>query len=194
MDDDAIARLVRPGPPTWPAVRRLARHEPGRRHVVTAWLAAALMLGAGAAAAFDLSSRRSPTRFRMQPGCSRAAAHARRGAPEDDPAWTDGMLRRDHASVAHMVKAAGGTVWAPHQASLDADAVKRAQQLGLQVIPWTVNEPADMRRLIDWGVDGIISDYPRPPARGDARARTGPAGRRSPLSPMAVGRAAKSAP
>jgi glycerophosphoryl diester phosphodiesterase len=32
--------------------------------------------------------------------------------------------------------------------------------LGLQVIPWTVNEVADMRRLMDWGVDGIITDYP----------------------------------
>jgi len=38
--------------------------------------------------------------------------------------------------------------------------VKAAQQLGLQVIPWTVNGSADMRRLLDWGVDGIITDYP----------------------------------
>ena len=25
---------------------------------------------------------------------------------------------------------------------------------------WTVDEVEDMRRLIDWGVDGIITDYP----------------------------------
>jgi glycerophosphoryl diester phosphodiesterase len=25
---------------------------------------------------------------------------------------------------------------------------------------WTVNERADMLRLIEWGVDGIITDYP----------------------------------
>lgn len=30
----------------------------------------------------------------------------------------------------------------------------------IQVIPWTVQEPADMRRLKEMGVDGIISDYP----------------------------------
>ena len=45
-------------------------------------------------------------------------------------------------------------------ADLSAEAVKDAQALGLKVIPWTVNSPPDMERLIDWGVDGIISDYP----------------------------------
>ena len=35
-----------------------------------------------------------------------------------------------------------------------------AQGLGLKVLPWTVNDPADMARLIDWRVDGIITDYP----------------------------------
>ena len=30
----------------------------------------------------------------------------------------------------------------------------------MKVIPWTVNEVADMQKLISWGVDGIITDYP----------------------------------
>jgi glycerophosphoryl diester phosphodiesterase len=29
-----------------------------------------------------------------------------------------------------------------------------------RVIPWTVNEPADIRKVLDLGVDGIISDRP----------------------------------
>jgi glycerophosphoryl diester phosphodiesterase len=38
--------------------------------------------------------------------------------------------------------------------------IRNAHAQGLQVHVWTVNEGADMRRLIDWGVDGIITDYP----------------------------------
>lgn len=77
-----------------------------------------------------------------------------------DPAWTAGRLHRDYASVAHMVKAAGGTIWAPNFGNIDESAVRAAQSLGLKVMPWTVNEPADMRRLLDWKVDGIITDFP----------------------------------
>jgi glycerophosphoryl diester phosphodiesterase len=77
-----------------------------------------------------------------------------------DPAWTAGRLHRDYPSVAHMIKAAGGAIWAPNFGNIDEPAVKAAQGLGLKVMPWTVNDPADMRRLLGWNVDGIITDYP----------------------------------
>ena len=44
--------------------------------------------------------------------------------------------------------------------NLTPELVKEAQGLGLKVLPWTVNEPADMTRLVEWRVDGIITDYP----------------------------------
>jgi glycerophosphoryl diester phosphodiesterase len=77
-----------------------------------------------------------------------------------EPTWTAGRFHRDYPSVPHMVKAAGGTVWAPQFNDLDEAAVRTAQSLGLKAIPWTVNDVADMQRLLDWKVDGIITDYP----------------------------------
>ena len=81
-------------------------------------------------------------------------------AGRDGSPWTAGLQFRDHGSVPRMVKAAGGAVWSPYYAEITREQVREAQALGLRVVPWTVNEPADMRRLIEWRVDGLISDYP----------------------------------
>jgi glycerophosphoryl diester phosphodiesterase len=77
-----------------------------------------------------------------------------------DPAWNAGMRFEDYGSTPRMVKAAGGAAWSPNGPALTEAAVKEAHALGLQVVPWTINDPADMERYIAWGVDGIISDYP----------------------------------
>ena len=38
--------------------------------------------------------------------------------------------------------------------------VELAHKSGIAVQVWTVDEPEDIRRLLSWGVDGIISDRP----------------------------------
>ena len=51
-------------------------------------------------------------------------------------------------------------IWSPNQRDVTAELITKAHTEGLVVIPWTVNETEDMQRLIDWGVDGLISDRP----------------------------------
>ncbi len=77
-----------------------------------------------------------------------------------DPRWNNGMRLADHGSIPRMVKAAGGYAWSPFHADLGEAEVAEAQALGLKVIPWTVNLPSDMERMLDLKVDGMITDRP----------------------------------
>lgn len=74
--------------------------------------------------------------------------------------WTAGFQFREHGSVPRMIKAAGGSHWSAYFGDLDAPKVKEAQALGLKVLAWTVNDPAAMARMLDYGVDGLITDRP----------------------------------
>lgn len=51
-------------------------------------------------------------------------------------------------------------IYSPHYSLLTKSVLDTLHQKGMKVIPWTVNETADMNRLVDLGVDGIITDYP----------------------------------
>ncbi len=75
--------------------------------------------------------------------------------------WHAGLdLAQYGGSLPRLVKAAGCSTWSMFWRNLTLEETAEAQGLGLKVLPWTVNDPADMARLIDWRVDGIITDYP----------------------------------
>jgi glycerophosphoryl diester phosphodiesterase len=79
----------------------------------------------------------------------------------DAALWWDGPHPADFGgSVPRAVAAEGGPIWAPDHSDLTQDQVEEARALGLMVVPWTVNDPRDMVRLIGWGVDGIVTDRP----------------------------------
>ena len=76
-------------------------------------------------------------------------------------AWTAGLeIARYDNSVPKLVKAAGCSTWSSFFRNLTPAGIDEAHALGLIVLPWTVNDPADMARLIDMKVDGLITDYP----------------------------------
>jgi len=51
-------------------------------------------------------------------------------------------------------------IYSPDFTLVDGDLIAAAHDHGMQVVPWTVNEVEDMQRLVDLGVDGLITDYP----------------------------------
>jgi glycerophosphoryl diester phosphodiesterase len=68
---------------------------------------------------------------------------------------------RSPDDFAAIARRAGGTeMISPHYRLVTPEKVKAAHAAGLQVVPWTVNDAAEWRRLIDAGVDAIITDDP----------------------------------
>ena len=57
-----------------------------------------------------------------------------------------------------IIAAAGGEGWFPHFPDATPENVAYARQRGLKVGAWTVNNPADMRRLM--ALDAICTDRP----------------------------------
>ena len=82
------------------------------------------------------------------------------GAPAGNPS----VDRSTAAAVAAEAFALGKPdwvpVWAPEYRGLTAWQIGEAHALGLRVVPWTVNDPADMVMLIVLGVDGLCTDRP----------------------------------
>ena len=105
------------------------------------------------------------------------------GADKPEPsAWTAGFQHKDHGSVPKMVQAAGGRIWSVFHGDLDATKLREARNLGLTVLAWTVNEPTQIARLMDLGVDGIISDRPDL-VRDEMRRRGWPLPAATPVTP-----------
>lgn len=61
-------------------------------------------------------------------------------------------------------------IYSPHYRLVDEALVHEVQERGMKLIPWTVNSVDDMQRLVELGVDGLITDYPD---RFSAVRRTG---------------------
>lgn len=50
--------------------------------------------------------------------------------------------------------------YSPYHALLTKGDVELCHKEGMKVVPWTVNDRDKMEKLVKWGVDGIITDYP----------------------------------
>jgi glycerophosphoryl diester phosphodiesterase len=68
----------------------------------------------------------------------------------------------DKRSLNEQLKALGFTpsIYSPEYSLVTEALIKTCHELGIKIIPWTVNTKQEIERLKLMGVDGIISDYP----------------------------------
>jgi glycerophosphoryl diester phosphodiesterase len=79
---------------------------------------------------------------------------------EGSSSWLADLDSDEYDSIPALVNAFGADTFSPYYREIDHGDVEEAHWLGLKVIPWTVNDRRIMKKLIDWGVDGIITDMP----------------------------------
>ncbi|KAF9568528.1 PLC-like phosphodiesterase [Agrocybe pediades] len=101
------------------------------------------------------------------------------GANNSTSAWLAGLRVQDFPGettgqqIAYAAKSINADIVSPAAVQSGTDPkssnyvpfttkemIDQAHQLGMRVKPWTVNRHNIAEQLLDWGVDGIITDYP----------------------------------
>lgn len=75
-------------------------------------------------------------------------------------AWLAGLDVDEAESAASLAAAFGAEIFSPYYKEVTRADIAAAHDRGLRVIPWTVNDERQMRSLIAWGADGLITDRP----------------------------------
>ena len=83
---------------------------------------------------------------------------------EIDPSITTSYLIEDKISsvdsLINTAKQLGVKIISPDYKLIDKQIVKKLQESGFEVLPWTINDMNIIKQNIEYGVDGIITDYP----------------------------------
>nr|CEL22647.1 Glycerophosphoryl diester phosphodiesterase [Kibdelosporangium sp. MJ126-NF4]CTQ89788.1 Glycerophosphoryl diester phosphodiesterase (EC 3.1.4.46) [Kibdelosporangium sp. MJ126-NF4] len=77
-----------------------------------------------------------------------------------DPIAAVKSFKADAFSPVHGFPQAGKVTDPDYKPYVTKDMVRHAHRNGVKVVPWTIDDTATMAKLIDDGVDGIITDYP----------------------------------
>ena len=83
----------------------------------------------------------------------------RKNIYENSP-WMGFIPFFNNGEIPEIINNLGGIAWHPFYKDIKKNNIEEAHNQGLVVNTWTVNRENDMMRMIDYGVDGIITDYP----------------------------------
>jgi glycerophosphoryl diester phosphodiesterase len=79
-----------------------------------------------------------------------------------EPRLTTAIVIAEAAPVtpAQLARQAHAQIYCPDYRFLDRTQVRQLHAEGIRVVPWTANKPSHWQPLLDWGVDGMTTDYP----------------------------------
>ena len=83
-----------------------------------------------------------------------------KGKIYDKSPWLDFTPLHSEVELPKLIKALGGSAWHPNYKDVNKEIIEISRNEGLPINVWTVNKEQDMLRMIDYGVDGIMTDYP----------------------------------
>lgn len=105
-----------------------------------------------------ITTKKIANRVTFQSFDVRAMEEIKRKAPKIKTS----LLVDEHESINPKLRSLSfkPDIVSPYFKLINSRKVKRLQNRGFKVIPWTLNEEKDINAMIDYNVDGIISDYP----------------------------------
>jgi len=74
--------------------------------------------------------------------------------------WFNGLKPDDYKTFGAFIQASGADSFSMNYRDISKKLIQEVQDLGIKVIPYTINDAPTMRYYIELGVDGIITDYP----------------------------------
>ncbi len=74
--------------------------------------------------------------------------------------WMSYMPFFENHELPKIIKSQGGEAWHPYHKDITKKLVDISHQENLPVNVWTVNKDYDMLKMVEYGVDGIMTDYP----------------------------------
>ena len=74
--------------------------------------------------------------------------------------WMSYLPFFENHELPKIIKSQGGEAWHPYHKDITKELVDISHQEDLTVNDWTVNNDYDMLKMVEYGVDGIMTDYP----------------------------------